>query len=237
MLHDVAATVMNSSSSQCSTPKCLFSHTTTLNSELSLSLSLSLRHSLLLKSLTRLLLKHTHTHTHKLTIAAKAQNTVKPETWQKFPLNAKDFSDNPSSSSSSSSCVCVCVFVCVRRAGASLVLWAASNCRNYAQGDFCALKMRTEHVRSCSSTVFVFQIWACSTTSSVLIQCKSLPKSSTLSTVNMCCAKFQFINFLTHNVQHFQLGVIPNPIQILTQIQHSLSSYICVLIPISDRNS
>ncbi len=204
-----------------------------------LSLSLSLSPTL---SLTQISHKtspqtHTHTHTHKLTIAAKAQNTVKPETWQKFPLNAKDFSDNPSSSSSSSSCVCVCVFVCVRRAGASLVLWAASNCRNYAQGDFCALKMRTEHVRSCSSTVFVFQIWACSTTSSVLIQCKSLPKSSTLSTVNMCCAKFQFINFLTHNVQHFQLGVIPNPIQILTQIQHSLSSYICVLIPISDPNS
>jgi hypothetical protein len=51
----------------------------------------------------------------------------------------------------------------VRRAAASLVLWAASKCRNYAQGDFCDLKMRTERVRSCSSTVFVFQIWACST--------------------------------------------------------------------------
>jgi hypothetical protein len=146
-----------------------------------LSLSLSLRHSLLLKSLTRLFLKHTHTHTQKPTIAAKAQNTVKPETWQKFPLNAKDFSDNPSSSSSSSSSSCD--FVCVRRAAASLVLWATSNCRNYAQGGFCALKMRIEHVRSCSSTVFVFQIWACWTTSSVRIQCKSWPKSSTLSTV------------------------------------------------------
>ncbi len=150
-------------------------HTRLRPPSLSLSLSLS--------NLSQDFSSNTHTHTQKLTIAAKAQNTVKPETWQKFPLNAKKFSDNPYSSSSSSSCVCVCAFVCVRRAAASLVLWAASNCRNYAQGDFCALKMRIEHVRSCRSTVFVFQIWACSTTSSVLIQCKSWPKSSTLSTV------------------------------------------------------